>query len=88
MTEPETRYAQIEKELLAVPFGMERFNQYTYGKEVSVECDHKPIESIVKNPLASSPSKDASTLTEIQLYGQVQTRIRNAHTRHAFKGIY
>ena len=31
MTDAETRYAQIEKELLAILFGMERFNSYTYG---------------------------------------------------------
>ena len=29
MTEAETRYAQIEKELLAVLFALERFNQYS-----------------------------------------------------------
>ena len=31
LTEAESRYAQIEKELLAVQFSLERFNQYTYG---------------------------------------------------------
>ena len=30
MTSTETRYAQIEKECLAVVFGLERFDQYTY----------------------------------------------------------
>ena len=29
LTEAESRYAQIEKELLAVQFSLERFNQYT-----------------------------------------------------------
>ena len=32
LTDAESRYAQIEKELLAVQFSLERFNQYTYGK--------------------------------------------------------
>ncbi|MCG7876437.1 MAG: RNase H-like domain-containing protein [Candidatus Thiodiazotropha endolucinida] len=68
MTDAETRYAQIEKELLAVLFGMERFHQYTYGKEVSVECDHKPIESIVKKPLASSPPRLQRMLLRLQKY--------------------
>ena len=48
MTDAETRYAQIEKELLAVLFGIERFHQYTYRREVTVECVHLPLESIVK----------------------------------------
>ena len=36
-------YAQIENELLAVVFGMERFNQYKNGRMVFVESDHKPL---------------------------------------------
>ena len=36
-TETENRYAQIEKELLAVVFGCERFHQYIYAKVVSAE---------------------------------------------------
>ena len=37
LTDTETRYAQIEKELLAVVFGLERFHQYTYGRDVTVQ---------------------------------------------------
>ena len=36
-----TRYAQIEKELLAVVFGLEKFHQYKYGRDVTVQSDHK-----------------------------------------------
>jgi hypothetical protein len=43
----ETRYAQIEKELLAVIFGLEKFNVYTYGRPVHVQSDHKPLEIII-----------------------------------------
>ena len=32
LTDVETRYAQIEKELLAIVFSLEKFNQYTYGR--------------------------------------------------------
>lgn len=44
-TDAETRYAQIEKELLAVVFEFERFNQYTYARSVEVETDHKALVS-------------------------------------------
>jgi hypothetical protein len=47
-SDTETRYAQIEKELLSVIFGLERFHQYTYGRTVQVRSDHKPLESILK----------------------------------------
>ena len=33
LLDAERRYAQIEKELLAVTFGLERFHQYTYGRQ-------------------------------------------------------
>ena len=32
MTETEQRYAQIEKELLAIVWSCNKFNQYIYGK--------------------------------------------------------
>lgn len=56
LTEAESRYAQIEKELLAVQFSPGRFNQYVYEKKVHVESDHKPLEIIVKKPLVTAPS--------------------------------
>ncbi len=47
LTDTETRYAQIEKELLAIVFGCEHFEAYTYGWEiVHVETDHQSLEAI------------------------------------------
>ena len=57
LTDTECRYAQIEKELLAVVFGLEKFNQYVYGKCVDVESDHKPLEAISKKPLCHAPPR-------------------------------
>ena len=52
----ETRYAQIEKELLAIVFACTHFNMYLYGRDrVNVESDHKPLESIFLKPLDSAP---------------------------------
>ena len=47
----EQNYAQIEKELYAILFGCKRFHQYLYGRKVTVQSDHKPLESIMKKPL-------------------------------------
>jgi hypothetical protein len=46
LTETERRYAQIEKEMLAIVFAARRFHHYIYGNEVTVQSDHKPLESI------------------------------------------
>lgn len=51
------RYAQIEKELLAIVYGCEKFHQYVYGKEITVESDHKPLESIFKKLLHQTPMR-------------------------------
>ena len=51
LADTETWYAQIEKEMLAVVWSLEKFNQYTYGRKVNVVSDHTPLESSGK-PLA------------------------------------
>ena len=61
-------HAQIEKELLAVVFGLERFNQYVYGKEVEVESDHKPLEAILLKPLCHAPPRLQRMLLRLQKY--------------------
>ena len=48
----EQRYAQIEKEMLGIVFGCERFRQYICGRDVVyVHTDHKPLEMIFQKPL-------------------------------------
>ena len=44
LTDSETRYAHIEKELLAIVFSVEKFDQFTFGRTVHVQSDHKPFE--------------------------------------------
>ena len=57
LIDTETRYAQIEKEMLATIFAAEKFDQYTFGHSVTVQSDHKPLESILKKPLLSAPKR-------------------------------
>lgn len=69
LTPNETRWAQIEKELLAIVFGCSRFHQYIYGHDrVIVETDHKPLEAIVKKPLNSTPARLQRMLMKLQNY--------------------
>ncbi|XP_045023114.1 uncharacterized protein K02A2.6-like isoform X4 [Daphnia magna] len=53
LTETQKRYCQIEKELLAVQFGLLRFRQYVYGQKVTVETDHKPLVGLLEKPIAT-----------------------------------
>lgn len=55
LTDTECRYAQIEKEALAIMFGCSKFHQYIFGKKVLVESDHKPLVTIFKKPINQCP---------------------------------
>ncbi|XP_016343356.1 copine-8-like [Sinocyclocheilus anshuiensis] len=59
-------YAQIEKELYEVLFGCKCFHQYVDGREVIVEYDHKPLESVMKKPLA--PPRLQRMILQLQKY--------------------
>ena len=43
MTPTEQRYAQIEKEALAITWACDRFADYLIGLKFHVETDHKPL---------------------------------------------
>ena len=68
LTDTELNYAQTEKELLAIVFGAERFNQYTYGRRVFVQSDHKPPEVIYQKPLVAAPKRLQRMLLRLQKY--------------------
>lgn len=68
MTETETRYAQIEKELLAVVFACSRFNDYIYGKPVTIETDHQPLITIIRKPIFSAPARLQRMMLQLQKY--------------------
>ena len=68
MTETEQRYANIERELLAVVYGCERFHTYVFGKKFIVETDHKPLEQIQKKSLANTPPRLQRMMLRLQHY--------------------
>ncbi|CAH2097604.1 unnamed protein product [Euphydryas editha] len=55
LSKSEQNYPQIEKEALAILFGCKKFHEYVYGKELTVESDHKPLETIFKKNIQSAP---------------------------------
>ena len=68
LTTTECNYAQIEKELLAILFAMEKFELYVYGRFVTVESDHKPLEVITKKSLVNAPKWLQRMLLQLQKY--------------------
>ncbi|XP_063360657.1 uncharacterized protein K02A2.6-like [Cydia amplana] len=68
MTSTQKLYAQIEKELLAILFGCSRYHQYIYGKQIEVETDHRPLESIFKKPICDIPLRLQRMRLHLQKY--------------------
>jgi len=68
LTPTETNYAQIQKKLLAIVFGVERFEGYVYGRKTFIDTDHKSLESIIKKSLLSAPKRLQRMLLRLQKF--------------------
>ena len=71
LSSTEKNYALIDKEMLAAVHGLEKFHHYTYGRQVHVIADHKPLVSIVGKPLSKAPKRLQSVLLWAQAYNYV-----------------
>ena len=55
----ERKYSQLDKEGLAIIFGVKKFHQFLYGRRFTIRSDHKPLQYIFGHtnpvpPLASA----------------------------------
>ena len=64
----ERKWSQIEKEALAVVYGLEKFDQYTFGRTVIINNDHKPLETILRKPLSQATRRIQSLMMRMFRY--------------------
>ena len=64
LTSVETRYMNIERELLGVVGALAKFHYFTFGRPVVILTDHKPLISISKKSIGQCSSKIAKTFAE------------------------
>ena len=58
----ETRYSNIERECLAVKYGLEKFEYYLMGRTTIVEIDNSPLEQTFKKNLTETPNRLTSMM--------------------------
>ena len=68
LTPAEQNWAQIEKETLSMVYGLERFDQYTYGRKVVICNDHKPMDMILRKPLSQAPKRLQALIMRLNRY--------------------
>ena len=68
LTDTESQYANIERELLGVVARVEKFHTFCYGRSTIVLSDHKPLASIVRKDLVNAPPRLQRLLLGLQKY--------------------
>lgn len=61
LTDTQRCYSQIQKEALAVIYGLQKFHQFLYGRNFILVTDHKPLLSLF-SPTKGTPALAANRL--------------------------
>ena len=68
LTDMQSRYSNIECEILGVVTGVEHFHQYLFGGQFMLYTDHKPIESLVLKPLVDTSPRVQRLMLRLSQY--------------------
>ena len=68
LTKTQSNCSNIEREMVSLVLGVERFHTYLYGRSFTIITDHKPLEMICNKPIASAPPRLQMMLVNIHGY--------------------
>ena len=61
LSQPEKNYSQIEKEALALVYGVKKFHKYLYGRRFLLVTDHKALTTVL-GPKTGVPALAAARM--------------------------
>ena len=67
LTKTEKHYSQIDKEALALIWGVKKFHTYVFARRFTLRTDHKPLTAIF-NPAKAIPATTAARLQRYALF--------------------
>lgn len=77
----EMRYSNIDREMLAIVFGIEKFHIYLYGRQFEVLLDHKPLNDLSKEhqKRTGASATHATEDAMLHLRSKVRQGLQHAH---------
>ena len=79
LTEAESRYSNIERELLAAMWSFEHFNHYIEGSNVTLQTDHKTLVSIWSKSINTASPRIQRLLLRMSRYNVKLEYIAGRH---------
>ena len=83
LDQTQSNYPNIDREMLAIVFGITGFHTYLYGRHFKVVTDHRPLVMIVDKPLHKAPPRLQRMLYKIQGY-DFQLTYKSGNTKVLF----
>ena len=78
LTASEQNYAQLEKEVLALIFGIQKFHRYLYDRKFTFITDHNPLTTI----LGSKKGIPSLAATRLQRWAILLSAYDNSYNGH------
>ena len=84
----EKNYSQLEKEGLAIIFGVKKFHQFLFGHHFIILSDHKPLQHIFKETSATPTMASAQIQRWALLFGGYATPLSTSLETNMLMLIY
>ena len=68
LIDAETRYCNLEREMLAVAWAVNHYRQYVYGQRFKIINDHTPLQQIIKKDIRDTSTRLQRLLQRCQGY--------------------